>query len=453
MRSKAIIVVALLIFSLAVISLPSLPHSFATAPTVVQSGVSPAGSGSDTSCGLSGTVAAGDTILVFASSAQNTEQNITAFDSDGNSYTNIGTEALANFYTTILQESVLISTNVVGAASDNITVSGLLNHNQTACVEFTGSWELSGSVHACSFAQTTGTQNMNCASGDVGVPVGVDCSFGHWGIASGASGTNVVPNTSGDCPEGSSQIRLDTNLVQSGGGADWTWIGTGGDVSVAVALVLSLQAAPTTQAGGNCCVVSYPTSYTTSSGNNFLTSATTTAIYPSTDFLGATSITTTRTTSTTTSTRSYPFIDNVVINLPPNTNVSETFNFIVDNSGAGNMTQMLSVSFSTLPSTSLSIPNGEIPLNVAANSRANLPANLHINLPGLKGGSYAIQGEATFLKFNGPTFAYVQRPFTVTINSGQSTLLLLESVSFWLLIIIVVVVVLVVTAFYLIRKR
>ena len=198
--------------------------------------------------------------------------------------------------------------------------------------------------------------------------------------------------------------------------------------------------------------MSYPTTDTTSSQSNFLSSATTTAIYHSANFLGATSITT-RTTSTTTSTRSYPFIDNVVFNLPPNANASETFNFVLDNSGAGNMTQLLSVSFSSLPSTSLSIPNGEIPLNVAANSRANLPANLHINLPGLKGGVYVIQGEATFLKFNGPTFAYVQRPFTVTINSGQSVLLLLESLSLWLLIIIVVAVVLAVTAFHLRRKR
>ena len=242
--SKAIIIVAMLIFSLAVIIGPSMPLSFATAPAVAQSGVSTPGEGhgTDTTCTLSSAVTAGDTILVFASSAQSsTDATIIATDSGGNSYTNIGTESLANLYTTYLQEDALISTNVLGSASDTITISGLVNHNRIACVEFTGAWELSGSINACSFAQSTGTQNMDCASGDVGAPVGVDCSFGNWGIAAGGSGTNVVPNSSGDCVEGGSQIRLDMNLVDNSGGADWTWTGTGGDVLLGVALVLSLQ--------------------------------------------------------------------------------------------------------------------------------------------------------------------------------------------------------------------
>ena len=160
----------------------------------------------------------------------------------------------------------------------------------------------------------------------------------------------------------------------------------------------------------------------------------------------------TTTTSTTSFTRQYPFIDDVILNVPPNTNVSETFNLVVDNSGAGSAAQILTLSFSGSPSyTSLSIPSSEFPFNVGANDKGDLPARLQINLPGLKTGSYTITGTATFLKYNGQTYAYVQSSFTIKINSGQSFLLLLESLFPWLLIIIVVAVVL--TALFIMRKH
>jgi len=138
--------------------------------------------------------------------------------------------------------------------------------------------------------------------------------------------------------------------------------------------------------------------------------------------------------------------------VPPNTNVSETFNLVVDNSGAGSAAQILALSFSGSPSyTSLSIPSSEFPFNVGANDKGDLPARLQINLPGLKTGSYTITGSASFLKYNGQTYAYVQSSFAIKINSGQSFLLLLESLFPWLLIIIVVTVVL--TALFIMRKR
>ena len=59
---------------------------------------------------------------------------------------------------------------------------------------------------------------------------------------------------------------------------------------------------------------------------------------------------------------------------------------------------------------------------VAAASKANLPFNLSISSPGLPTKSYVIQGTAEFLKFNGPTFAYVNSPFTITVNSGSAIL-------------------------------
>lgn len=118
----------------------------------------------------------------------------------------------------------------------------------------------------------------------------------------------------------------------------------------------------------------------------------------------------------------------------------------------GKCNPLLTLSFSGSPSdTSLSIPSSEFPFKVGANDKGDLPARLQMNLPGLKTGSYAIIGTATFLKYNGQTYAYVQSSFTIKINSGQSFLLLLESLFPWLLIIIVVAVVL--TALFIMRKH
>jgi hypothetical protein len=128
------------------------------------------------------------------------------------------------------------------------------------------------------------------------------------------------------------------------------------------------------------------------------------------------------------------------LNVPPNTNVSENFDLVADNSGAGNQAQLLSVSFNGGRSrTSLSIPSSEFPLNIAANSNADLPSSLAINLPGLTTGSYVIQGTAEFLKFNGPTFAYVQSSFTITIDSGSNLMFL--GVPVWLLAIVIILII------------
>jgi len=184
-----------------------------------------------------------------------------------------------------------------------------------------------------------------------------------------------------------------------------------------------------------CCIVSYPSTTTTVTSTNFLSTGSSTAITNTyTNFFSGSTTSKTTTKTTTTFTRQYPFIDNVMFNVP-SSNFSEKFNFIVDNSGSGNATQLLSVSFANTPSdTTLSIPNTELPLNVAQNSEANLPAGLQIAIPGLKTGSYTIRGTATFLKFNGPTFAYVTTPFTVTLNAGTFWTSLFP----WILLIIII---------------
>lgn len=199
-----------------------------------------------------------------------------------------------------------------------------------------------------------------------------------------------------------------------------------------------------TSAAGDCCVVSYPTDYTTYySSSNFLSSGTITA---------TNSFATETTNTTTTFTRQYPFIDDAVLNVPPSTNFSESFNLIADNTGSGNQAQLLSVSLSAAPSgTSLSIPPSDFPLNIAANSKADLPSSFTINIPGLKTGSYVIQGTAEFLKFNGQTYAYVQSPFTVRIDSGSILEFFGVPLWLWALVIIFIVVSMSITA-YRVRK-
>ena len=134
-------------------------------------------------------------------------------------------------------------------------------------------------------------------------------------------------------------------------------------------------------------------------------------------------------------------MDNVVINAPANSNFSKNFNLVVDNSGGANSTQLLSIKFAAMPSnTQISIPSNGLPINVAAFEEANLGSSLSIQKPGLNGGSYTISGTATFLKFSGQSFAYVNTPFTVKVNSGGQNFLLLEFYGFpwWILLVVLI---------------
>ncbi len=127
---------------------------------------------------------------------------------------------------------------------------------------------------------------------------------------------------------------------------------------------------PTTTTANNagCCQVFNPTTYTSS---NFLTSTST-----------VTSSTTTKTTIT--FTREYPYIDDIVTNVPPNKPLLAGYNFVVDNSGAGNQTQLLQITLK-YPNSKIQViyPASELPIMVAAASKANLPFNLSISSPGL----------------------------------------------------------------------
>lgn len=172
-----------------------------------------------------------------------------------------------------------------------------------------------------------------------------------------------------------------------------------------------------------CCV---NTQYASTS--NFLSTVTSTS-------LTTTSKTTTSKT-TTTFTRQYPFIDDVAINIPANKNFDGGYYFLVDNSGAGGQAELTQISL-TYPNSRTQITYNEqfLPITVSADSKAELAFNLAIATPGLTANSYTIQGEATFLKFNGPTFAYVTSPFSVTVNVGN----IWTSVFPWLILILIIV--------------
>ena len=72
--------------------------------------------------------------------------------------------------------------------------------------------------------------------------------------------------------------------------------------------------------------------------------------------------------------------------------------------------------------------------------KLNLGSSLSIQKPGLNDGSYTISGTATFLKFSGQSFAYVNTPFTVKVNSGGQNFLLLEFYGFpwWILLVVLI---------------
>jgi len=109
-----------------------------------------------------------------------------------------------------------------------------------------------------------------------------------------------------------------------------------------------------------------------------------------------------------------------VINIPQKEEYNEGYNFIVDNSGAGGSAQLTQIAF-TYPNSQTQIVYNvqSLPLTVGEASRMDLPFNLSVATPGLPAKSYVISGEATFLKFNGPMFAYVTSPFSVTVNAGS----------------------------------
>lgn len=182
----------------------------------------------------------------------------------------------------------------------------------------------------------------------------------------------------------------------------------------------------TTQTNYNVCCVN--TQYASTS--NFLSTVTSTS-------LTTTSKTTTSKT-TTSFTRQYPFIDDVAINIPANKNFDGGYYFLVDNSGSGGQAELTQISL-TYPNSRTQITYNEqfLPITVSAASKAELAFNLAIATPGLAANSYTIQGEATFLKFNGPTFAYVTSPFSVTVNAGN----IWTSVFPWLILILIIVVI------------
>ena len=116
---------------------------------------------------------------------------------------------------------------------------------------------------------------------------------------------------------------------------------------------------------------------------------------------GQTTVVTQTFTSSTTSTvvGGVPFIDNVQINVPPNSAYTKLVQLVIDSTGVSLNSQLTALGFKLASNTVMDYNYSELPISVPSGETGTMPVLFQTS--GLSPGTYVIQGSATFVQQTG----------------------------------------------------